>query len=282
MSRLLGKLPTKPIDSQNWSIRFLRRVWNDLRQGFAVVANVLGLTLPATALWYLAWLLGWNVSFFKGYEQSHLGASIGFASIALFGLVMLYVPIAVCHQAATGRWKAFWDISLLRRLVWRAGWRHLTVASLFLLLSSPVMIGRIAPYFFNQDGSLDELSNEQLFDMARQYFLALSIVALPAYWLAWRLAAGIYRQQILAVPQAPENDYGDQQVVVATATTRRSWIGTLSTAAALAVAGTVWMLAAVQVFVAQFFNYVPGQGWLVHPVVVMPWLRYLPPWLLEN
>ncbi len=282
MARLLGKLPTYANDSSNWLLRMLRRVWHDLRQGFAVVANVLALTLPATALWYLAWLLGWNVSFFKGYEQSHLGASIGLASIALFGVLMLYVPIAVCHQAATGRWKAFWDVSLLRRLVWRAGWRHAIVASLFLLLASPVIVGRIAPYFFNQAGSLDGLSHAELAEAARQYFLALSIIALPAYWLAWRLAASVYRKQILASTDTIGSPFDDRLVAISPAKPQRSWIGTLSTAAALAVASGVWMLAAVQIFVAQFFNYVPGQGWLIHPVIVMPWLRYLPPWLLEN
>jgi hypothetical protein len=48
----------------------------------------------------------------------------------------------------------------------------------------------------------------------------------------------------------------------------------------LSCAMLMWIGVAAEVFVSQFFHYIPAQGWLVHPLVVMPWLKYVPPALM--
>ena len=72
--------------------------------------------LPVGALWLLSWWGGWQNSFHKGYEQAWVGPVVGLLGIGLFLPVMTYVPLAQARQAATGSWRAFWDLSLIRRL----------------------------------------------------------------------------------------------------------------------------------------------------------------------
>ncbi|NNG02834.1 MAG: hypothetical protein HKM95_01875 [Inquilinus sp.] len=123
--------------------RVLRRIagslWANLRTGFQASVNTALLVLPCGALWLLSWWGGWQNSFHKGYEQAWVGPLVGVLGIALFVLVMTYVPLAQARQASAGTWRAFWDFPLIRRLMRR---RRLAALGLALVYVAAAAHGR--------------------------------------------------------------------------------------------------------------------------------------------
>src|SRR5205085_631921 len=89
-------------------------LWLNLSQGVkAVFCTYALLGLPCLLMTW-SWEQGWINSFHGGYEQSGLGIGLGLLGIFLFCGVMVYVPMAQAHQAATGQARAFFDF----RFVW--------------------------------------------------------------------------------------------------------------------------------------------------------------------
>lgn len=273
---------------------WLRAGYATAKRGTAAALNVLLLTLPATGLWYVAWVLGWNVSFHKQYEQSSLGASLGMTGIALFAVAMLYLPIALARQAVTGQSRAFWRVAENWRLARHAAPRLLPWAIVFALSAGGLMLLRIYPYFFAGSEAGSALSDNELRQWANQYYLRVAIVLLPAYVLLWGSAAQTYAAAVVRAARDGfdrsrllpiERDAVDRLAPLASLPHPSDrgllgrWLGRLGVAAAMGFALVVWSGVAVQVFVAQFFYYVPAQGWLNQPLVLLPWMRYLPPGL---
>lgn len=282
-------VPTK--GRRRW--RWVAPIWHTWRRGLATALNVLVVTLPATALWVFAWSLGWNNSFFKHYEQSHLGFVIGVSGILIFSAVMLYLPIARARQATTGDWRTFYDFRFNWRLVRLGSWEMLGVAILFALASMPVMILRIAPYFLGSDPALAGLSDEELRERLGEYFLFSTVIVIPLYFLVWRIAATAYARAVVrgARRYGPSTALVDIErraiasvLAVQDAPNRGSTFGGILrggirlpvTTLLLGTAYLTWSAVAVQIFVGQFFNYVPVVPWMNHPLVLLPWLRYFP------
>jgi len=282
--------------------RSLRRVfgslYSNIRQGVAATFSIFLFTLPATSLWLYSWVLGWNISFFKLYEQSALGISLGLLGILLFIVAMLYVPLAHARQAVTGQWRTFFDM----RANWRLARRHplvmLPAAILFVVASEVVMLLRIAPYFIGFQEQFATMSVQQLRQWLDNYHFAAGMLLLPAYVLVWLAVAKAYaRAAVREYVAEPENCPLGSAERHALASLRYQAQST-STSSHLLVRGTGWTLVrlatatafgliclawfgvAAQVFVAQFFTYIPGANWLNHPLVLLPWIKYIPPGLI--
>ena len=287
-------------DSDGRFRRLLRRALGSLSvnfcQGATATLSILIFTLPATSLWIYAWTLGWNISFFKLYEQSHLGASLGLLGILLFILAMLYVPLAHARQAVTGRCQSFFEL----RTNWCLARRHptvmLPVALLFVVASGVVMILRIAPYYLGSQAEISLLSLEELRHWLENYYFIAGAILLPAYILVWLAVAKAYAcaaaSEYIADPVGgslgdwERETLGRLQLQVQTTEAAHplmrgtSWtFSRFASTGALGLTCLAWFGVAAQVFVAQFLNYLPGATWLNHPLVLLPWIRYLPPGL---
>lgn len=258
----------------------LRDIFTLFKRGTAAAANLFIALLPATGLWYFAWVLGWNISFHKQYEQSHLGASLGWIGIVLFAGIMLYLPTAIARQASENNWRAFWRFKENWRIARRAPLRQLLLASGFAMVGGVVMVAKIAPYFIGTAPEFATLSAAELTQWLNRYYLAITAALLPAYVLLWNSAARVYATASTRVAASTEiandPDVEPRSIIprFASFLLARS-IGTGAFVATM----IVWILFSWQVFVGQFFNYIPGMGWLNHPLLVLPWVRYLPPGL---
>ena len=270
----------------------------NFRQGLAGVLSIFVFTLPATSLWLYSWVLGWNISFFKLYEQSALGPLLGISGVLLFVFAMLYVPLAHARQAMTGNWRTFFDL----RSNWRLAWRHpmvmLPVAILFVVASAPIMALRVAPYFIGSGEGFATMTVEELRLWLENYYLGAGLLLLPAYVAVWVAVAKAYAraaiQEYVASPEScPLGDaerhtlsnlqYKAEANSMATHPLIRgtSWtFGRIAGWAAFGLTCFAWFGVAAQVFVAQFLNYYPGAVWLNHPLVLLPWIKYIPPGLI--
>lgn len=283
--------------------RICQSLVDNAKRGMAATLNVCVAVLPGAALWYYAWVLGWTISFNKVYEQSHLGTLLGFAGIALFAAAMLYVPLALARQAFTNSPATFYQWKLNWRLVRHSAWGHAKLAALFATLALPVMVIKVAPYFLGHDLEFQAMSTAELSAWLRGYYFWTGIVLLALFLLAWRQAARTYARAALKVSQL-DHVRGDGRwhvswhaverqtlaalgyatptaVPLASVPLPRRVASGLSTACGLAIAWVAWSMLSVQVFVAQFFNYIPGLGWLNPPLVMVPYLRYIPPGLVD-
>jgi len=299
------RLPDSQTPSQGvagWAVsRFLHRALGSLadniRQGCTGALSIFLFTLPATSLWLCAWVLGWNISFFKLYEQSELGVSLGLFGILLFVLAMLYVPLAHTRQVVTGQWRAFFDFRFNWRLARCNAAVMLPVALVFAVLSLAIMILRIAPYYIGTSPHFEGFSVEQLRQWLDRYHLAAGAVLLPTYVFVWLFVAKAYARAALAqyTAHAPcpslrglerealarlqlpprESRFANRPILRTTSRT----CGRAVTLALVVLTCLGWFAVAAELFVAQFFNYMPGTAWLNHPLVLLPWIKDIPPGL---
>ncbi len=270
----------------------------NFRQGVVAALGILIFTLPATSLWLYSWVLGWNISFFKLYEQSGLGLSLGLLGILLFLLAMLNVPLAHARQAVTGQWQRFFDLRANFRLARRHPGLMLPAAILFVVASGMVMLLRIAPYYIGSEPEFATMSIEQLRQWLENYYLATGMLLLPAYMLVWLSVAKAYaraavREYVADPAGCPLGELERQalanlqysapaELSLAHPLVRgASWtFGRVTTTAAFGLICLAWFGVAAQVFVAQFFNYLPGASWLNHPLVLLPWIKTIPAGLI--
>jgi len=271
-------------------------LWANVRIGFQGTANTALFLLPAGVLMNFSWYDGWHNSFNKGYEQYAVGMSIGWIGILCFIAAMLYVPLAQAHQAVTGEWRAFYDF----RLVWgmvRSRWAScLMLAVLYTLLMVPVTVIRIAPMFFPQAiPGFGDLSHARALKILNDYYFVAALWVFPAY-VALRLAAGrIYARGLLAGIQSGRVPAGSLRPFISAQLARLALDRPLNPrrrhvlvrvasstsvfflrAAAIVAAVLLWFTVVAQLYIQQFLNYIPAQGWLNHPLVQLPVVRFIP------
>ena len=276
-------------------------LWLNFRLGLTGVFNTFVLTLPGCALMLFGWYDGWNNSFNKGYEQFSVGPATSWFGIFLFAVAMLYVPMAQARQAISGEWRSFYQWRLVWRLV-RLRWlQSLGIAAVYALVSFPILILRAgAPYI---QGKANKMSAEQLMALPHDqivqslnhYYFWCALLILPAFvfvrWLAARnYAAGTaiaIKKGIVAAFGLSDFERGAlarlNMLEPAAAAPRhillrvaaRGWRFGLRSAAILAIF-LVWVIYVFELYVCQFFHYIPGVGWLNHCLVQLPWFHFVP------
>lgn len=268
--------------------RVVGSLWANLVQGLQASLNTALLVLPPGALWLLSWWGGWQNSFHKGYEQAWVGPLVGVLGIALFILVMTYVPLAQARQAAAGHWRAFWDFPLIRQLARQRRRSGLALALAYALLALPVTGMKVAPLAIGAD--TDAMAADAVKALADQFYLFATAALFPLFILARLAAARIYARALFDGVQSgtvrledlsPYEREALGRLRVASAEPRPSShaVGRLAAklprAIILALTFAVWFAVAAQLYVAQFLNYA-WFAWLNHPLILLPWVRYLP------
>jgi len=279
-----------------WLRAFTQGLWANFWIGLRAIAATWVLTLPACFFWWFGWYDGWNNSFNKGYEQAAVGPLVSWLGILLFIAAMFYVPLAQARQAVTGDWRAFFHF----RLVWtlaRQRWVSCVgLALLYSLLALPLNILKTGPMFWPQKHPLlQHATDAQILKLLGGYFFWSALAMLPAYVLLRVLAARIYAAGVLSLIQTErlrtaaltaydrENParlgwlrgqrLPQRHALVRFLAWTGSRLGRIAGGVALFV---IWFSFVAQIYIAQFFSYHGGLGWLNQPLVQLPWFHYVP------
>lgn len=281
-------------EQRTWR-RVIGSLWLNAKIGGQGIFNTWVLTLPPCVLWLFGWYDGWNNSFHKGYEQSWVGPAISWLGIVLFIAVMFYVPMAQARQASSGDWRSFYDWRTVRAVIRRRWYACVGLAAAYALASLPVSVLKTAPLVFDRAPDYATLTDAQVLDRLRGYFLLCCFVVFPLFVALRLLAARVYAGGLLAVVRAGEitaaslGETEDQTLraleihepverssphAVIRAATGLGWrLGRLAGGIATVL---LWFAFIAQIYISEFLNYHLVLGWLNQPLVQLPWFRYLP------
>lgn len=230
--------------------RVVGGAWANLHAGFGAAATLLVATLPFTGLMALAWWAGWENSFNKGYEQAFAGPLLSLLGLFLFLPILCFIPMALAHQAAEGRWQGFFAGWRIRHLIRVSGWRYVALIVATAVLAMPVLLFRMFALFVESlvpgiaDWPVDDAS---LFTTSMVFVYALYVFA--SLWFLRSWAARLYKRAASTATGAPH-------LIL------RLGYGVTVLVASLAVM--------LQIYVAQFFNHA-WVAWFSHPVFLLPW-----------
>ncbi len=268
-------------------------LWENARLGSQVLFNTWAVTLPGCAVMLFSWEYGWNNSFHKGYEQAIVGQATGIFGIALFIAALFYLPWGHARHAATGDWKAFYHAGRLFRLIRHNAGASLILASAYSLVALPVMALKVAPLFIGNHPQFDEMTGPEIAAWLGNYYFWCGLALFPAFiFLKW-LGARCYAAALLKerrhfpkpFPLSPrEEEALDQfQLLENETPPPTGWLEFAlrpfswgATAGVFALTAFVWFTFVAQMYVSEFLNYHPMLGWLNHPLVQLPWIRYIP------
>ncbi len=281
-------------------LRALRLPWHSLWLNFKIGLQGLFCTFLLSGLGCLimlfSWEFGWLNSFNKGYEQAVIGPLTGLLGIFIFIAAMFYVPMAQVHQAVTGDYRAFFDIRFVWRLIHARLSAYVFLAAVIVLLSAPLEILKIAPVSFDDNfDTWTNASDAEVYRMLQNYFLLSSFVLFLALMI-WRwLAARLYRSAVLRVLERGWVTRAELHPTLAQWLDRLAIfpVPTLESAGITYVVKTgsrmiyrrllfvllffIWLAFVAKVYVGQFLKMDPGQGFLNHPLVQLPYFNYMPP-----
>ena len=287
------------------------RIW-DIFRGFTaglrrnLVIGIQGafnlalLTLPAGLLWWFGWDYGWNISFYKGYEQALIGTGVFAVGGLLFIGTMFYLPLAQARQAVTGDWRSFWNIDLVIRIL-RSQWIWvLLLSGLLALLCVPVLILKTAPQFLSESANIETI--EQAIEYVTGYAYSAAAFVLPAFVLLRVLAAKIYAHGILRAVQERHVDLAELAPTEREILQRLNlhegkppvlehwywkiarWMGSrVGQFFAASVLFWVWVAVIVAVVLSEFLAYhETGRGWWNQQLIQLPWFDYMPTHIAAN
>lgn len=266
-------------------------LWINLRLGMQALLTVWAVTLPIGLMWLLAWWSGWQNSFTKGYEQAWVGPVLGLSAIAVFVIVMVYVPMAQARHAATGQWRTFFQLRTIRLLIAerRTAYLGLTalIAVFWVLLGGMRALPMLFPHIIS---GFEDMSRARALQAAEPLYLLATAACFAAILGARAVAARVYAGAILSALNAGRLTLSELAPVERVTLTRlnllngaidgkerpngrlrRIWRRVLEGLVVIAVPA-IWIAVAVSIFITQFLHY-DWAGWLNHPIIHLPWLH---------
>lgn len=266
----------------------------NLKVGFLTVLNTMLVTLPGGMIMMFSWYSGWDNSFNKGYEQAVIGPLWGFIGIFLFMAAMTYVPIAQARQSITGSARAFWNYRKVREVIKDRPIACLLLTAGYTALGAVFMIAVAALMGIGNGETFDDLTNAQIISFLNGYFFwwaALFIV--PGFILLKLIAGRIYSSSAFdsvtfgrwkkAELAGRERELLQEAPVIVTPPALPGLMRT--SLAAFSIIGrfclraatfVLLFLFAIELYVAQFFNFEPAANWVRQPMVQLPWYHAIP------
>jgi len=244
----------------------------NIREGFLAVISLSLATFPYAAAWSLAWWAGWENSFSKGYEQAFVGPALGISGIILFCLTMIYLPMALAHQAVEGRAFALFEYRQVKSAVRRSGWRYVFLAAATVFLALPIFGSRILVVF--AEGiypAIADFTPSQFSDLASAILLAkAAYVVITLAWLR-RWSGRIYADAVLRAQNGRDSELwkgGALSGATYDGPTRKFFPGRPVRFIALFI---VWLAFAFWLFFTQFMNF-SWAAWITQPYTFLPWV----------
>lgn len=252
-----------------WLGRLVGGFAASVREGVLATVSLLLATMPFSMIWLLSWWAGWENSFSKGYEQAWVGPTLGMTGVVLFCLTMIWLPMALVHQAVQNRALALFEWRKVRSVV-----RHTRGDYLFFAIVSVVMtlplFGNRALVVFASDliPGFDSMSAEQtasiasLITLLTAGYVFVSLVVLRGW------SARIYARAVGRALAGPEAELWRDSPLSISANGARSWKLTHWVRAILL--AVIWFGLTAQIFVGQFMNH-DWHLWVTHPFTLLPW-----------
>lgn len=246
----------------------------NLRQGVFATASLAVATFPFAVFWLVAWWAGWENSFNKGYEQAFVGPSVGLAGVAVFAVIMIYLPMALVHQAVEDRAWSLFELRRVRAITAATGWGYVIWALANLVFSLPILAGRGLPVFGEQIApGLADMTPTQIADLKTAIQLGTAAYIFVSLIILKRWSARIYAHGVARASQSRHADILEGIALAPTSRDRKlksKWrIARTLRFVALFV---IWSAFAFVIFVGQFLNH-DWLVWLSHPYVFLPWTR---------
>jgi hypothetical protein len=281
--RLLGRLVRIP-----WA-----SLWLNFKIGLkGLFCTYLLLGWGCVMMWQ-SWVLGWINSFNKGYEQAFLGPLMGVVGSLLLIAGLFYVPMAQVHQAATGQARAFFDFSIVWRLIRARLTAYVGLAAL-LVLASAVFEGlRLVTTSEDFPGNAAATDIEGL-EYLQTYWFRCSLAFFPLLVLLRTLTAVIYRSAVLKTLRqgsitrqelhpvlAGWLERLDLRIIPRAAPTGVGWLARLTGRWAyrrvlFVPLFLIWLLFVVHIYVGDFFHADDFVRFMNQPFLQFPSLDYVP------
>ena len=242
----------------------------NVREGVLAALSLLLVTLPFTSIWVLSWWAGWENSFGKGYEQAFVGPVLGLVGVAVFCVLMVWVPMGLAHQAVENRAFALLEYRQVRSAVRHSGWGYVMLAATTVFFALPLFASRglitfaskIVPGFEGMTGEeIATLQGSIALIKAAYVFVALVILR---GWAARIYAAAVARA--LEGPDAPQ--WHGSVLAEGRVGGNRAW--RLTHWLRILLLMVIWFGLAVQIYLGQFLNH-DWHVWLTHPFFLLPW-----------
>jgi hypothetical protein len=256
-----------------WLNRLLGGLAGNIRRGLHAALCLFIATFPVTVFWMVAWWAGWENSFNKGYEQSFIGPFVGFAGIAVFVVSMVYIPLALAHQAVAARPFAFFDLRRVRSAAAHAGWRYVFWAFSTVFFALPIFASRGLPVF--GEGifpGLADMTPEQAAGVRNAIALATAGYIFVSLVILKSWSAKIYARAVRRASRGPDNLLWQDSPLVDVGDGNERRVSRTGRGIRFAFLLAIWFGLAVLIFVGQFLHY-EAHVWLSHPYVFLPWIR---------
>jgi len=274
----------------------------NIKTGIQGIFNIWVLTIIPAMLWNFGWYSGWIVSFDKVYENFSVGITLSLLGIFIFCATMIFLPMAQARQAVTGEWKSFYDFKLIRTLVRQNGFSCMLLALGYTFVSLPVTLFKFLPFTMDQiNPAVLTMTDAEFLSYMESYYFWTGMVGFLGYVFLHRWAARVYARSVVACIQNGTvelselaafernairtmkldtvNEKTSQALLIRWAglLTRRAWRVGLTVAVFV-----IWFSFVSQIYVSEFLNYHPVQGWMNQSLVQLPWFEYIPKHLSES
>lgn len=288
----------QPAERENGSLRALPRLltaslWQNLRKGVVALLTLWTVTLPGCALMLFAWYDGWNNSFNKGYENAPVGPLTGILGLVLFSAAAAYVPMAQARHAACDEWRVFFDVRTNLKLLRSRALAALVLTAGYLAASVPVTLIYTLPGFLPQMEFMSEryatMSNGEALTYINGWYFWGGALFVALLVLLKRAGAHLYAGALLRCVDRGAVRFESLSKFEHDVLARLGRCGVDGSPSARQSRGILvflvlvlpWLLLTAEIFVAQFFSYQGGHGWLNQPLLQLPWMNYVPEALRE-
>lgn len=266
-----------PAERPGWVIgyghgitRWLGGLGGNIREGVMAAFSVALATAPFSVIWLLSWWAGWENSFSKGYEQAFVGPLLGLAGVLVFCVLMIWLPMALVHQAVENRALALFEWRMVRSVVRHSGWAYLFFACATVVFALPLFAGRgLVTFASDVVPGFDDFTIKQAADLAATLNLAVAAYAFLALVILRGWSARIYAHAVARALDGPDKAlWAASPLATSTLRGRRAWKVTHWLRTVLL--SVIWFGLAAQIFVGQFLNH-DWHLWLTHPFLLLPW-----------
>ena len=252
-----------------WLGRLAGGLARNVREGVLAGLSLFLATMPFAVIWLLSWWAGWENSFSKGYEQAWVGPSLGMTGVLVFCLTMIWLPMALAHQAVENRALALFEWRKVRSVVRHTRWDYMLFAIASVVLALP-LFGHRALVVFASDliPGFDSMTFEEVGSIAAGINVAVAGYVFVSLVILRGWSARIYARAVARALAGPEAELWENTQLKAAPLGGRSWKLTHLVRACLL--AFIWLSLTVQIFVGQFMNH-DWHLWVTHPFTLLPW-----------
>ena len=235
--------------------RFLGGLAANIREGILAAISLAIATAAFAVIWLLSWWAGWENSFSKGYEQAFVGPALGLGGVAVFCVTMIWLPMALAHQAVENRAFSLFELRRVRSAVRHSGWGYLALALATVIAALPVFASRGLVVFASDIvPGFDAMTAEQIASLQSSVALIVAAYVFVSLVVLRGWAAKVYARAVARALAGPEAGiWAASPLAEGRPGGRRPW--KLTHWLRLMILAAVWFGLTAQIFVGQFLNH---------------------------